>query len=160
MPVKRRHAKERKFTVTPETLAIWRICSELLADGSGEAGGENREEYLALMSKFDMALHLTPWDHHPTFVDGPIAPAWASPLHGVESWARAWEMRQAFEKATREAEAFEAAEVKSGGSPVRPRLPSALRRAEGGQRRRQGREKSTKKGVHIRHTTGGLQESE
>jgi hypothetical protein len=57
---------------------------ELLADGSGEAGGENREEYLALMSKFDMALHLTPWDHHPTFVDGPIAPAWASPLHGVE----------------------------------------------------------------------------
>jgi len=95
MPVKRRFAKGHRFTVTAELLAIWRICSDLLADGSGESGGENRDEYLTLISKFDMALGLTPWDHHPNYVDGPDPPSWVSE-HGVESWRRAWEMKLAF----------------------------------------------------------------
>src|SRR5262245_30471281 len=67
MPVKRRNPKARRFVVTPETLALWRICEELLADGSGQSDGENREEYLDLSSKFSLALGLTPWDHSPFF---------------------------------------------------------------------------------------------
>jgi hypothetical protein len=60
MPVKRRVPKPRQFTVTPKTLAIRRTCEELLADGTGQADGENREEYLELDAKFTLTLGARP----------------------------------------------------------------------------------------------------
>ena len=117
MPVKRRVPKPRQFTVTPETLAIWRICEELLADGSGQADGENREEYLELDAKFTLALGLGPWDHSPFFVRCPDPPHW---VRRPESWREAWQMRRAFEVAARQAEAAERAGANSGRPPEPP----------------------------------------
>jgi hypothetical protein len=127
MPRKRRNVKQRLFAVTPETLAIWRICEELLADGGGEAGGENREEYLELSSKFRLALNVKPWDHDPFDVHEEAAPPYVSHERGDESWARAWAMREAFEEAAKQAERAEAAArnaERSMARPARARAPA------------------------------------
>lgn len=105
MPVKRRNPKDRRFVVSPETLALWRTVKARLAEH-----GQSDEEYSEASTKLCLAVGLSPWDFLPQFVRSGEPPAWVRGQPDKEdSWRRAWAMRQAFEKAARQAEAAEAA---------------------------------------------------
>src|SRR5262245_44655833 len=104
MPVKRRVLKGRKLVITPELLATFVAAERLLEDGSGEADGDRREEFLDLFTQLHMGLGLTSWDTSvlSDACSGPEPPRWLQAERHAQ-WRRAWHMRQQFLAAARAA---------------------------------------------------------
>src|SRR5262245_36778366 len=84
--------------VTPQTLAWFVRCEELLADGTGRSDGVNRMEFLDLHARLHLALGLGPWDNGPLSDDSfqRDPPSWETSAHGIASWRRGWALRQQF----------------------------------------------------------------